>query len=160
MVFVIPYAVPCYIIMYKFMYHQVAKHILRKVIAVREFDLLPFDRMFPLLVLIELKSCQSIQLVHKSIFGCGKCTVEIHPVTFTEHSWHGVVVCYHISALFNGEIFCLTLSFISLKNSEFRIEMLRQGMASLFFLSYMLLQFFISNPNLKNNGNYIGFDPE
>ena len=63
----------------------------------------------------EISSSQSIQFVHKSIFGCGKCIVEIHPVTFTEHSWHGVVVCYHISALFNGEIFRLTLSFISLK---------------------------------------------
>ena len=107
------------------MYHQVAKHILRKVIAIREFDLLPFDRMFPLLVLIELKSSQSIQLVHKSIFGCGKCTVEIHPVTFTEHSWHGVVVCYHIFVLFKCGKFRLTLSLYQ-------------------------LQFFISNPYFKN----------
>ena len=107
------------------MYHQVAKHILRKVIAIREFDLLPFDRMFPLFVPVVLKSSQNIQLVHKSIFGCGKCTVEIHPVTFTEHSWHGVVVCYHISALFKCGKSRMTLSLYQ-------------------------LQFFISNPYFKN----------
>ena len=107
MAFVIPYAVPCYIIMYKFMCHQVAKHILRKVVAIREFDLLPFDRMFSLFVPVVLKSSLNIQLVHKSIFGCGKCTVEIHPVTFTEHSWHGVVVCYHILYNINYAYFAI-----------------------------------------------------